>query len=86
MGCEQTKEDVESEMLALRLERDKIRAERNEMIIKYKMITGKNFKSKKIPDYLYTEKRKKENIYQINSPLYLHNMYSPYTLETKEDE
>ena len=46
MGCSETKEDVESQMFELRLERDKIRKERNEMLIKYKLITGKNLKPK----------------------------------------
>ena len=86
MGCSETKEDVESQMFELRLERDKIRKERNEMLIKYKLITGKNLKPKKIPDYIYTEKKKKRNKYIYNSPFTLHSTYIPRTLETKEND
>ena len=86
MGCSETKEDVESQMFELRLERDKIRKERNEMLIKYKLITGKNLKPKKIPDYIYTEKKKKRNKYIYNSPFTLHNTNIPRTLETKEND
>ena len=40
MGCTETKEDIEYEMFVLRLERDKVRKEKNDLMLKYKIITG----------------------------------------------
>ena len=44
MGCTETKEDIEYEMFVLRLKRDKIRKEKNDLMLRYKMLTGKRYK------------------------------------------
>ena len=47
MGCTETKEDIEYEMFLLRMERDKVRKEKNDLMLRYRMITGKIYKQKK---------------------------------------
>jgi hypothetical protein len=67
MGCGNTKETIESEMLLIKLERIKIRDERELILNRLQTETGKNFKRIKIPDYVDHEamkeikKKKKHN-------------------------
>ena len=66
MGCGNIKESIESEMLLIKLERIKIRDERELILNRLQTETGKNFKRIKIPDYVDHEamkqkKKKKHN-------------------------
>jgi hypothetical protein len=66
MGCGNIKESIESEMLLIKLERLKIRDERELILNRLQTETGKNFKRIKIPDYVDHEamkqkKKKKHN-------------------------
>ena len=91
MGCSETKEDIEYEMFVLRLKRDKIRKEKNDLMLRYKMLTGKRYKPKIIPDYILIEKRNKNIVdpkYGPNTPM-IQGMYNPsMILETdvREEE
>ena len=91
MGCTETKEDIEYEMFLLRMERDKVRKEKNDLMLRYRMITGKIYKQKKIPDYILTEKKNISNKFisknGSNIPM-IQGMYNSSILETdvKEEE
>ena len=66
MGCGQTKENIEAEMLLLQLIRTEIQDERKAILKQLKEINGKKVIRPKIPDYLAktdeaSSKKKKEN-------------------------
>ena len=88
MGCTETKEDIEYEMFVLRLERDKVRKEKNDLMLKYKIITGKNYKQKIIPDYIFTEKKGKNKfaLKHGTNILMIQGMYNSSILETDVKE
>ena len=77
MGCEDSKESLESKILMLRLKRTAIQKQRKEKIERLKKLTGKEIITEPIPDYLENnnnnpnqkENRKieqKENIFRKN--------------------
>jgi len=62
MGCESTKEKIESKMLYLKLERASIREERKNILKELEKITGFEWKRNEIPDYMnINEKIRIEN-------------------------
>lgn len=61
MGCRSVKDNLESEMLYLKLERILIRQERNKIIKKYFERTGEMLERKVIPDYLAPDGTQKAN-------------------------
>lgn len=52
MGCGNTKEKLESEILILQLTRNEIKTERNEIIRNLEEITGMKVIRPKVPDYI----------------------------------
>ncbi len=52
MGCTINRENIESEMLILQLQKMKIKDEREAMIKLYEDITGEKYIRKKVPDYI----------------------------------
>ena len=77
MGCEDSKESLESKILMLRLKRTAIQKQRKEKIEKLKKLIGEDIVTEPIPDYLENnnnnsnqrENRKieqKENIFRKN--------------------
>ena len=52
MGCEETREDIEEEMLYTRLEREEIRRQRKLLLEELKLSTGESYKLEKIPDFV----------------------------------
>ena len=55
MGCATVKEQLESKIMMLKLERVDIRAEREERIKQLQELTGETIKRKPIPDYCVHE-------------------------------
>ena len=76
MGCEDSKESLESKILMLRLKRTAIQKQRKEKIERLKKLIGEEIITEPIPDYLENnnnpnqrENRKieqKENIFRKN--------------------
>ena len=77
MGCEDSKESLESKILMLRLKRTAIQKQRKEKIERLKKLIGEDIVTEPIPDYLENnnnnsnqrENRKieqKENIFRKN--------------------
>ena len=52
MGCTINRDNIESEMLILQLQKMKIKDEREAMIKLYEDITGEKYIRKKVPDYI----------------------------------
>ena len=59
MGCGQTKENIEAEMLLLQLMRTEIQDERKAILKQLEEINGKKVIRPKIPDYLAKKEAKK---------------------------
>lgn len=69
MGCSITKEKLESEILILQLTRSEIKQERNEILEKYKEVTGKELIRPKIPDYIDHKAMKKKKLIKMGKKL-----------------
>ena len=62
MGCEYTKDDLETKKLMLEMKRIAIRNQRKKKIEKLEKLTGKKILTEPIPDYLEeSDDKKKEN-------------------------
>lgn len=59
MGCAQTRENIEAEMLLLQLMRTEIQDERKAILKQLEEISGKKVIRPKIPDYLAKKKKTK---------------------------
>ena len=83
MGCATVKEQLESKIMMLKLERVDIRTEREERIKQLQKLTGETIKRKPIPDYYVHEEeinnlhkqQKKEN--KKNNRKKIEYKYSP---------
>ena len=65
MGCDETREDIEESIVYARLERDQIRRERKILTDKLRLLTGEEYKSDPIPDYIdieYIREKKRKQI------------------------
>jgi hypothetical protein len=67
MGCSIKKENIESEILILQLQKIKIKDERKKMLQKYKDLTGERLIRPKIPDYIDHEAMKEIKIQKSKS-------------------
>ena len=63
MGCATVKEQLESKIMMLKLERVDIRTEREERIKQLQELTGEKIERKPIPDYYIHEE---DTNYEIN--------------------
>ena len=61
MGCEDSKEKIVNEMIALKLERVGVQMERKNQIKLLEEIDGNKIKEPTIPDYLVLEPKEKNN-------------------------
>ena len=64
MGCDETREDIEEQMLYTRLERDEIRKQKKMLLEELKLSTGEVYKKEKIPDYVdieYIKEKKRKH-------------------------
>ena len=66
MGCEDSKEKIVNEMIALKLERVGVQMERKNQIKLLEEIDGNKIKEPTIPDYLVLEPKEKNNKKSIN--------------------
>ena len=74
MGCSNYKEKIESDIINLKIERCLIWRERKNMLKRLKVLTGFNFKRKKIPDYIISNSNNDINSYKNNN--YFENLNS----------
>ena len=72
MGCEYSKDDLETRMLMLKIKRVAIRQKRQKIIEKLEKLTGEKIIIEPIPDYLEDDNKdnkkieQKENIFKKN--------------------
>lgn len=69
MGCANTREIIESQMLKLRLRRIDIKKEREDKCKELSKITGKNIIYQPIKDYFIYPEEKQKNLNQLNTQL-----------------
>ena len=62
MGCEELREKIEDEMIAIKLERVGIQIERKKQIKLLEEIDGRRIKEPKIPDYIILNLNDKNKI------------------------
>ena len=74
MGCSNYKEKIESDIINLKIERCLIWRERKNMLKRLKVLTGFNFKRKKIPNYIISNSNNDINSYKNNN--YIENLNS----------
>ena len=93
MGCAETKEEIQSKMLLLRLERDDVRNQRLKLAGHYRTLSGHTLRLKKIPDYIWTpdcepkernKKKKRLRMYTPATPMI--ESESEYSLNSEEKE
>ena len=74
MGCSNYKEKIESDIINLKIEKCLIWRERKNMLRRLKVLTGFNFKRKKIPNYIISNSNNDINSYKNNN--YIENLNS----------
>jgi hypothetical protein len=74
MGCSNYKEKIESDIINLKIERCLIWRERKNMLKRLKVLTGFNFKRKKIPNYIISNSNNDINSYKNKK--YIENLNS----------
>jgi len=85
MGCEETRESIESDMLLIKLQKIKLKDEREAIIKEFEEKYGIKIKRKKIPnyiDYKAIKRIKQKNIYNNTGHKENSNSYS--TSESKK--